>query len=121
MTVFAKLFSFQSLTLAAAFESLLVIKVLPSYYSSQSHLTQVAIIFLANYAFHALFWVLVYPRLLSPLRHIPGPRVSKHGKWWSKVNKSRPTSASSTELLLRRKGLLGISTLTLSSSIQARK
>ena len=76
MAIYEHLFGLPSLTLAAAAESLLVIKLFPAYYDSrQSHLLSVATIFLANYAFGALFWLLIHPRLLSPLRHIPGPRV----------------------------------------------
>ena len=76
MAIYEQLFGLPSLTLAAAVESLLVIKLFPAYcVSLQSILLSVVTIFLANYAFGALFWLLIYPRLLSPLRHIPGPRV----------------------------------------------
>ncbi|KAI1749331.1 cytochrome P450 [Xylaria castorea] len=74
----AQIFSFPNLTLAAAAESLLVIKFYADAFSKvfnlSSHLGITAVIFLANYAFAALFWGLMYPRLFSPLRHLDGPR-----------------------------------------------
>lgn len=76
MTVARKLFGFPSLTLAAAVEALAAIKLFPDYYGTQSHLAAVGTLLCANWAFGLVFWTLVYPRLLSPLRRIPGPRVS---------------------------------------------
>lgn len=76
MTILAQVFGLQSFMFGAAVESLVAIKLLPSYYSSQNHLSTVAVIFVANLAFYSFFWVLVYPNFLSPLRRIPGPRVS---------------------------------------------
>lgn len=76
MTIASKLLSFPNLTLAAIVESLLVIKLFPNYYSSQSHVAAVATILCVNYAFGIFFWALLYPVLLSPLRRIPGPKVS---------------------------------------------
>jgi hypothetical protein len=81
MGVLAQVFSFPSITLAAAVESLYAIRhypdTFPKLFESESHLGIAAVIFLANWAFLGLFWGLIYPRLLSPLRHLPGPRVSK--------------------------------------------
>ncbi|GAP87193.1 putative cytochrome P450 3A13 [Rosellinia necatrix] len=73
-----QIFSIPSLTLAATAESLFVARfypdVFPNVFNLSTHLDIAAVIFLANYAFAGLFWGLLYPRLLSPLRHIPGPR-----------------------------------------------
>jgi hypothetical protein len=76
MTLARKLFGFPSLTLAAAVEALVAIKLFPDYYGTQSHLAAVGTLLCANWAFGLVFWTLVYPRVFSPLRHIPGPRVS---------------------------------------------
>jgi hypothetical protein len=75
MTLTAQLFGFPSLTLAGVVESFLAIKLFPDYYSSQSHIRTVVGIILANYAFGLVFWAILYPRLFSPLRRIPGPKV----------------------------------------------
>lgn len=69
--------SFPGLTLAGIAESFLAIKLFPEYYSSQSHLSVVGLILLANYSFGLFFWGLIYPNFFSPLRHLPGPRVSR--------------------------------------------
>lgn len=83
MTLWGKVFGFPSLTLAAIPESLLAIKLFPDYYNSQSHLATVIAIIAVNYALGAFFWVVVYPNFLSPLRRIPGPRVSTcNGVWY---------------------------------------
>jgi hypothetical protein len=37
----------------------------------------VATILTINYAFGVVFWVLLYPIVFSPLRRIPGPKVSQ--------------------------------------------
>jgi hypothetical protein len=76
MAVVSKLLGFPSLTLAAVIESFIAIKVFPDYYDSKSHLAAVFTILLINYAFGIVFWGFLYPVFFSPLRHIPGPRVS---------------------------------------------
>lgn len=75
MTLASQLFSFPSLTLWGVVESLIAIKLFPTYYSSQSHLSTVAGILAINYVFGAIFWVILYPRVFSPLRKIPGPKA----------------------------------------------
>ncbi|KAI1421794.1 cytochrome P450 [Xylaria sp. FL1777] len=74
----AQIFSIPSLTLAATVESLVVIKFYAEpfsrFFNLNAHLEIVAVIFLVNYAFAALFWGFIYPKLLSPLRHLAGPR-----------------------------------------------
>ena len=88
MTILSKVLSIPSLTLAAVLEATVAIKLFPDYWGTQSHLHAVAIIMLINNAFGAVFWLLLYPRLFSPLRRIPGPRVGDHATplytFWSK-------------------------------------
>ncbi|KPM40507.1 hypothetical protein AK830_g6038 [Neonectria ditissima] len=91
MTVASELFSLPSLTLAAAVEALLAIHMFPSYYSSRSHIAAVFIILSANYAFGAVFWLLLYPVFFSPLRHIRGPRTLFSAAHKSLIVKGRPS------------------------------
>ncbi|KAI8680921.1 hypothetical protein NCS55_00341000 [Fusarium keratoplasticum] len=91
MTIASKLLSFPNLTLAAIVESLLVIKLFPNYYSSQSHVAAVATILCVNYAFGIFFWALLYPVLLSPLRRIPGPKAYLSAAHRALVVKGRPS------------------------------
>ncbi|KAI0431743.1 cytochrome P450 [Xylaria sp. FL1042] len=80
MGVATQVFSLPSLTLAAAIESFAVIKFYAEPFSrffnlkATAHLEIVGLIFLANYTFAALFWGFIYPKFLSPLRHLDGPR-----------------------------------------------
>ncbi|KAI1348863.1 cytochrome P450 [Xylaria sp. FL0043] len=80
MGVAAQVFSLPNLTLAAAVESFAIIKFYAEPFSrffnlnADSHLKIVGVIFLANYAFAALYWGFIYPKFLSPLRHLEGPR-----------------------------------------------
>ncbi|TGJ79738.1 hypothetical protein E0Z10_g9026 [Xylaria hypoxylon] len=78
MGVSTQVFSLRSLTLAATVQSLLVIRFFADSFSRifslNAYLQIVTVIFFANYAFAALFWGLIYPKLLSPLRHLDGPR-----------------------------------------------
>jgi hypothetical protein len=76
MTVVSKILGFPSLTLAAVAEAFLAIKIFPDYYGTRSHLAAVGTILCANYVFGLIFWTILYPRLFSPLRRIPGPKVS---------------------------------------------
>jgi cytochrome P450 len=76
MTIASLLFGFPSLTLAAAVESLLVIKLFPDYLRSHGRLIPVVGALLVNYVFGILFWAFLYPNFFSPLRRIRGPRVS---------------------------------------------
>ena len=75
MAVASKLFGFPSLTLAAAAEAVIAIKLFPDYWGTSSHLAAVGTILCINYAFGLLFWTILYPRLFSSLRRIPGPKV----------------------------------------------
>ncbi|KAI1317926.1 cytochrome P450 [Xylariaceae sp. FL0255] len=97
MGFFTQLFSFPNLTLAAAVESLVIIKVygdsspLPRLFETQSHLGTVATVFLANYAVFALVWGLLYPRLFSPLRNLRGPRALISLSHRSLITTDRPS------------------------------
>ncbi|KAI1823764.1 cytochrome P450 [Xylaria intraflava] len=78
MGVATELVSLPSLTIAAAVQSLVVIRyyanILPRISNLDPRLEIVAVILLANYAFGVLFWGFIYPKFFSPLRHLHGPR-----------------------------------------------
>lgn len=75
MTIASQLFSFPSLTLASAVEAFLAIKFFPEYWGPKGHLKAIGTLFAINNAFGVIFWTLLYPKLFSPLRRIPGPKV----------------------------------------------
>ncbi|KAL2130253.1 hypothetical protein VTI74DRAFT_6692 [Chaetomium olivicolor] len=75
MTIASRLISLPGLTIAGAVEYLLVMRLLPDYFSSHNRFTAVACTILVNYAFGIIFWAFLYPNLFSPLRRIPGPRA----------------------------------------------
>lgn len=77
MGIASRLFSLPSLTIAGLAEYFLVIKLWPDYLSAHSRFTAVLGTILVNYAFGIIFWVILYPNLFSPLRRLPGPRVSE--------------------------------------------
>jgi hypothetical protein len=81
MTAYSQLFGYPSLALAAAVESIVAIKLFPDSYGTTSHRVVGISIFGANLLFWVLFWGLIYPRLLSPLRKLKGPRVSLCKGW----------------------------------------
>ncbi|KAF5025491.1 hypothetical protein F66182_2396 [Fusarium sp. NRRL 66182] len=98
MAVASMFLSFPSLTLAAAIESLLIIKLIPNQYSTRSHLIAVAAVVLVNYAFGVAFWGLLYPMFFSPLRHIPGPKAYVSAAHRSLVIKDKPSGDLFLEL-----------------------
>ena len=71
-----QILSLPGLTLAGIAESFLAIKLFPDYYGSQSPLSFLGIVIIANYGFGLFFWLIIYPNFISPLRNLPGPRVS---------------------------------------------
>ena len=79
MTIWNQVVGFPALTISAAIQALIVVKIFPAYYGSHNHLIPWVAIFLLNYSFGAIFWLVLYPRLFSPFRHIDGPRVSSIG------------------------------------------
>ncbi|KAI1359098.1 cytochrome P450 [Xylaria arbuscula] len=103
MGVTAQLFSLPSLTLAATVESSIVIKFFAESFSKifnlNAHLQIVAVIFLANYVFAALFWGFIYPRFLSPLRHLQGPRNFISLAHRTLIEKDRPGGDLFLELI----------------------
>ncbi|CAG9982392.1 unnamed protein product [Clonostachys byssicola] len=74
MSYLEQLITFPNVTLAAIAEYLLLIKSLPSYCSSNSHIGIFAAVLVVNYVLYGVFWVVVHPRFMSPLRFLPGPR-----------------------------------------------
>ncbi|KAH8812235.1 cytochrome P450 [Xylogone sp. PMI_703] len=91
MSILPQLFGFSSLTLAAAAESFLYIKVFLKDNGATNHLATVVTIFLANYAFGALFWVFLYPNFISPLRHLRGPRAFLSASYRTLLVKKGPS------------------------------
>ncbi|KAK4038486.1 cytochrome P450 [Parachaetomium inaequale] len=74
MTIASHLFSLPSLTIAGAVECFLAIRLFPDYFDSHSRFAAAVGTILLNYVFGVIFWALLYPNLLSPLRQIHGPR-----------------------------------------------
>ena len=72
----SQLLSLPGLTLASAVEALLAIKLVPEYWGPHGHLRALGATLAFNSAFGVIFWTIIYPRLLSPLRRIKGPKVS---------------------------------------------
>jgi hypothetical protein len=95
MTIASRLFSLPSLTIAGAVEYFVVIRLWPEYLGSHSRFTAVIGTILANYVFGIIFWALLYPNLISPLRRIPGPRVSE-APWHSSDRVLTKPSVGST-------------------------
>ena len=77
MTIFSRIFSLPGLTIAGAAQYLVIVKFLPDYFSLHDRFTVAVGTILVNYTFGIIFWALLYPNIFSPLRQIPGPKVSK--------------------------------------------
>jgi cytochrome P450 len=90
MGIASRLFSLPGLTIAGAAEYFLVVKLWPEYFSSQTRFIAIVGTILVNYAFGIIFWVFLYPNLFSPLRRLPGPRVSQTA-WRSARNPGLPS------------------------------
>ncbi|KAH8897658.1 cytochrome P450 [Thozetella sp. PMI_491] len=71
----AQIFSPRGVTLLAAAESLLAIRLSPEVLGSYSHLQLIIAIFGVNYVALGVYYGLIYPLFLNPLRHLPGPKV----------------------------------------------
>lgn len=70
--LFDTVFSFQNLILAAVVESVVLTKLLPDHVPLDNPLVRMlAIAVLANIGVYCLFWGIVYPYTLSPIRHFP--------------------------------------------------
>ncbi|KAI1432488.1 cytochrome P450 [Xylaria sp. CBS 124048] len=78
MGIVAQVFGLPSLTLAAAVQSLAIIRyypdVLPRVFNLGPRQDIAAVLLLVNYAFGGLFWGFIYPRFFSPLKHLHGPK-----------------------------------------------
>ncbi|KIW06824.1 uncharacterized protein PV09_02504 [Verruconis gallopava] len=80
--VFERVVSLQSLVFASVAESLLVVRWLPSYVPQDGPLAWALLRALAaNFALYCVFWGLVYPYFVSPLRHFP--TVKDRGSQWA--------------------------------------
>lgn len=75
MGIASQLFSFPSLALASAVEAFIALKFFPEYWGPRGHLKAIGTLLAINNAFGVIFWTLLYPKLFSPLRRIPGPKV----------------------------------------------
>ncbi|KAL2177416.1 cytochrome P450 [Thermothelomyces heterothallicus CBS 202.75] len=91
MTVASHLFGFPSLTLAAAVEFLVAIRLFPDLVGSHGRLTLAAGAILVNYAFGLVFWAFLYPNFFSPLRRIRGPRAIVSAAYQSMIVKEGPS------------------------------
>ena len=73
----------QNLFLAAVAEALCIVKFLPDYVPRQQPLIRtLAGTAFANILVYCIFWGLVYPYLLSPIRHFPTIDVSYGNLGW---------------------------------------
>ncbi|KAI2632938.1 cytochrome P450 [Xylaria nigripes] len=95
MRVASKVFSLSSLTVAAAVESFLVNKFyaasFPGVLNLNIHFEIAVILVLANFGFWLLFWCFIYPRFISPLRHLAGPRSLVSALWRTLLVRDRPS------------------------------
>jgi hypothetical protein len=75
--LFETTFTIQNLFLAAIGEAVCIVKLLPNYVPQDNPLIRVlAETVLVNLGAYCVFWGLVYPYLLSPIRHFPTINVS---------------------------------------------
>ncbi|KAL2194765.1 cytochrome P450 [Corynascus similis CBS 632.67] len=101
MTIASQLFGFPSLTLAAAVEALLAVRLFPDYVSTYGRFTLVGGALLINYAFGLIFWAFLYPNFFSPLRHIRGPRAVISAAYNSLIVKEGPSGDLFLDLVKR--------------------
>lgn len=80
MAIASRIFSLPGLTIAGAVEYLVIVKLLPDYFGLQVGFTAIVGTILVNYVLGIVFWALLYPNVFSPLRRIPGPKVSEPRK-----------------------------------------
>lgn len=60
--------------------SLLLIKFAPEYSIRSSYFLTASVLFLAQWLIYGIYTVIIFPRFLSPLRHLPEPTGNS---WWS--------------------------------------
>ncbi|KAF3007241.1 hypothetical protein E8E14_009234 [Neopestalotiopsis sp. 37M] len=128
MSFFARIFTLPNLTLAATFESLVVIKFLGNriteifpQFDANNHIGIVAVVFAVNYVFALFFWGLLYPKLLSPLRHLPGPRSVISAAHRSLLVVDRPPGDLFLDIIKKYPGEELLSLTTLDSHILVAK
>ncbi|KAI1171318.1 cytochrome P450 [Nemania sp. FL0916] len=94
MGLTTQIFSLPNVTLVATIEFLIAIKLYSETFSKlcglNPHIGIAFIVFLVNYGFAALFWVVVYPKFLSPLKHLVGPRSFITVTYRNLIVKDRP-------------------------------
>lgn len=84
---FDTVFGFQSLLLAAVVEAFGIIKLFPNAVPEENPLIYaLSRTVLANLILFCVFWGLIYPYALSPIRHFPTASVSRilcvaHNPW----------------------------------------
>ncbi|KAL2150481.1 hypothetical protein VTH82DRAFT_7044 [Thermothelomyces myriococcoides] len=91
MTVASRLFGFPSLTLAAAIEFLVAVRLLPDLANTHGRFKLAAGVVLINYTFGLVFWAFLYPNFFSPLRRIRGPRAIVSAAYQSLLVKEGPS------------------------------
>lgn len=71
-----RLFSLQGLFFQAAVEALLAVRFLPEYLPTRNGFVWIFVRLLPlNYFLYAVYWGLLYPYAVSPLRHFPTSKV----------------------------------------------
>jgi cytochrome P450 len=75
MSSIGKVVTLPVLTIAAAIESFLPVKLYGDEYTLRQQALYTAGVFFVNYGFFCLFWVFLHPFFLSPLSRLPGPRT----------------------------------------------
>jgi hypothetical protein len=55
--------------------SVLLVKYAPDYSINESYPWTAVVLFLSQWIVYGLYAVVIYPRFISPLRHLPQPKV----------------------------------------------
>jgi hypothetical protein len=76
MVLIKKVLTIRNLTLAVAPEIFLLAKFVPEYFGSGGQWTGAVLgLLIANYSLWVVVWLYLWPNVISPLRHVPGPKV----------------------------------------------
>lgn len=73
----SNIFTPSKVTLAAAIQALVLPRLFKDFLSTTSQLKLILSIFGINYAALLFHFFIIYPFLLSKVRHLPGPRVRR--------------------------------------------
>jgi len=74
-----RILSVSGVTLCCVLESFLLSKALPKHVSDSYAFAKIFFTLLPlHYLTLVVFWGLIYPFLVSPLKHFPAPKVSLH-------------------------------------------